>query len=105
MRNFVISTIAVLGIGAGLFLAPGAVFAAETVPTVGCATVDGGAGCSLYFVELGWPTVLGVNAVEFVKFSTDVSAQGVDGTYEVNYLGGLCLIPGVNKIPLCPAAE
>jgi hypothetical protein len=96
MRNFVISVFAV----AGLFLAPGAAFA--EVPTVGCGTVDGGAGCSLYVVELGWPTVLGVNAVEFVKFNTDVSTTGVSGDYEVNYLGGLCLIPGIGSIPLCP---
>ena len=100
MRNFVISVFAVVG----LFLAPGA--AVADVPTVGCGTVDGGAGCSLYVVELGWPTVLGVNAVEFVKFNTDVAATGVSGDYEVNFLGGLCLIPYVKSLPvLCPATN
>jgi hypothetical protein len=98
--------VAVVGLGLGLAVlgSPLTVQAGESVPTVGCGTVSGGAGCSLYLFEIGWPKVVGVNAVEFVHFGVDVNIDSVDATATAEPLGFLCMAPYLDKLPLCGAS-
>lgn len=95
-REKSIPILSLIGIVALVFLAAPA--AAEEPPAFGC----GGGGCSIYFVDVSWPPAVGVNAAEFVKFRVGAGlTQGFESA-QVAYLGGLCLIPGIRDIPLCP---
>lgn len=84
-------------IGLGLMASPTA--SAEEPPTFGC----GAGGCSIYVLDVGWPEPsVGVNALEFVRFRVGAGMTAGFESAQVSYLGGLCLIPGVKSIPLCP---
>lgn len=74
----------------------------QGAPDVGC----NGAGCSLYFVSYAWPATIGYNGLEFIKGSFGAGKTGIHAEGDLNYLGGLCLIPKVPELlPLCPAGE
>lgn len=95
-REKSIPILSLIGLVGLVFLAAPA--AAEEPPAFGC----GGGGCSIYFVDVSWPPAVGVNAAEFVKFRVGAGlTQGFESA-QVAYLGGLCLIPGIRDIPLCP---
>lgn len=91
-----------LGVGAGPASAQDAPELASA-PVVGCA----GGKCSLYFVDVAWPPVVGLNAAEFLKGSFGIGAGGLHVEGDASWLGGLCLISKLREtVPvLCPARE
>lgn len=80
-------------------LATPAPASAETgVPEIGCNSD----GCSLWFIEYAWPDVVELNALEFFRVQIDVNKLDAEIRGSIQYLGVICLIPGVSSSPVCP---
>lgn len=75
---------------------------AETdAPTIGCNSD----GCSLWFIEYAWPDVVELNGLEFFRVHIDVNKLDAELRGSIQYLGVICLIPGVSSSPVCPQAS